>query len=67
MVSSVKIIVKDVGCIKEAVKGMADIKLMIITKQQEAAISEMEKLFMLFFSAELYTWCIFGLGICDTG
>lgn len=44
---------KNAAYIKEAVKGMTDIKLMIIKKHEGAIICEMEKSITLFFSTAL--------------
>lgn len=43
---------KDSACIKEHVKGMAMMKLMI-TKEQEGVISEMEKLLMVWMQVHI--------------
>jgi hypothetical protein len=45
--------VKDAAHIKDHAKGMPMMKFMIITKKCEGAISEMEKLLMIWMEAQI--------------
>jgi hypothetical protein len=51
--SNVRTIMKDIACIKQHLKGKEIMKLMIVTKKHEGAISEIGKQLKMWVVAQL--------------